>query len=219
MLFVCWSWKGGVGTSVVVAGLALAGHQAGSLVVDLAGDQASLFGLSEPEGPDLTSWLLSPDAPVDGLPRLERELTSGVSLLGAHPGVDPSPERQRLLAEVLGADRRLVVVDAGRLEPDGPIDPFVLALIGRADQALLVTRACYLSLRRAARAQPRPTGIVLCAEPGRALGADDVAGAVGAPVVARVPVEPVVARMVDAGLLAGRPPRNLVGPLRSLARP
>ena len=50
---------------------------------------------------------------------------------------------------------------------------------------------------------------MLVAEPGRALGAADVARAVGVPVIATVSLDPAVARAVDAGLLAARLPRTL----------
>ncbi len=216
MLSVCWSWKGGVGTSVSVAGLALGAASSGSLIVDLAGDQVALFGLPASDGPDLSQWLDTADAPVDGLTRLERAVTDGVSLSTGSTGQGVPAERLRLLAEVLGADSRRVVVDAGCLDPSSPPPPLTRALVDRADQALVVTRACYLALRRASSGSPRPTGVILCAEPGRALGVDDVAASVGAPVVARVSVEPAVARAVDAGLLSGRPPRSFLRSLESV---
>ncbi|MCP5028772.1 MAG: hypothetical protein GY929_21065 [Actinomycetia bacterium] len=214
MLIVCWSWKGGVGTSVSVAGLALSAPSPGSLVVDLAGDQAALFGLPESDGPDLSHWLDSVDAPVDGLARLERAVTDGVSLSTGSKGLGVPFERLRLLAEVLSADSRRVVVDAGRLDPADPLPPLTRALVDRTDQALVVTRACYLALRNASGASPRPTGVILCVEAGRVLGVDDVAASVGAPVVARVPVEPAIARAVDAGLLSARPPRGFLRALQ-----
>src|SRR5207248_6148583 len=46
---------------------------------------------------------------------------------------------------------------------------------------------------------------VLVAEPGRALSAADTSAVLGVPVVATVPVRPSIARLIDAGLLAGRP--------------
>ncbi len=82
-------------------------------------------------------------------------------------------------------------------------------------ERLLVTRACYLSLRRVAALDLPPTGVVLVSEPDRALGARDVEQVVGADVVADVPVDAAVARAVDAGLLAGRLPPTLA---RALGR-
>jgi hypothetical protein len=74
------------------------------------------------------------------------------------------------------------------------------------DPTLLVTRGCYLALRRAVRDLLPPAGVILVEEPGRALGANEVAEVVGAPIVARVPVRPAIARAIDAGVLAARLP-------------
>lgn len=76
-------------------------------------------------------------------------------------------------------------------------------------QRLLVTRACWLALRQAERLGLRPDGVVLIEEPDRSLDHRDVAAAIGAPVVTRIPVMPEVARAVDAGLLGRTPPRAL----------
>ena len=83
-------------------------------------------------------------------------------------------------------------------------------------RSLLVTRSCYVALRRVRLAPVRPSGVVLVTEPGRVLSRDDVAAAAEAPVVAEVPLDPQVARLVDSGLLAGRLPRSL-HPLRAAA--
>jgi hypothetical protein len=80
---------------------------------------------------------------------------------------------------------------------------------GQEGITLLVTRGCYLALRRAVRQTTRPAGVVLLEEPGRALGANEVAEVIGAPIVARVPVRPAIARAVDAGVLATRLPGAL----------
>jgi hypothetical protein len=80
---------------------------------------------------------------------------------------------------------------------------------GEGGTTLLVTRGCYLALRRAVRQSVRPSGVILVEEPGRALGAQEVAEVIGAPIVARVPVRPAIARAVDAGVLAARFPAAL----------
>ena len=60
MLFICSSVKGGSGTSVVAASLAvtalLVHPDSTSLIVDLAGDQPAVLGLPEP-GHGLTHWM------------------------------------------------------------------------------------------------------------------------------------------------------------------
>jgi hypothetical protein len=105
--------------------------------------------------------------------------------------------------EALGTE---VIVDAGCLDrADGPR----AMLAARAHRSLLVTRPCYLALRRAAHLALRPNGIVLVVEPGRALRASDIAAVIGAPVVAELPIDPAVSRALDAGLLLTRRPPSL----------
>jgi hypothetical protein len=70
----------------------------------------------------------------------------------------------------------------------------------------LITRACYLAVRRAVDAREVVDGIVLVEEPGRALGVDDLEAALGASVVSRVLLDPAVARAVDSGLLLAKLP-------------
>lgn len=207
MLTVCWSVKGGVGTSVVAAAVAICeAAQAGScLLVDLAGDQAAVLGVPEPDGAGVADWLgAGPDVPVDALSRLEVAVGRGLSLLPRGRG-PLDADRLRVLVGVLAAGRRPVVVDAG--VPDGDDDPR-WSLVAAADRPVLVLRACYLALRRVRPVAPG-TEVVLIDEPGRALGADDVAAVCGVPVTTRIPWDPPVARAVDAGLLARRLPRAL----------
>jgi hypothetical protein len=109
-----------------------------------------------------------------------------------------------VLAALLAADPRPVVADCGA-DPDGP----ALAVAAGATRSVLVTRACFLALRRALVAPLRPSEVVLITEPGRSLSRLDVEDCLGAPVVAEVAVDPAVARAVDAGLLATRLPRAL----------
>ena len=78
----------------------------------------------------------------------------------------------------------------------------------------MVTRPCYLALRRAV-GDPRlarSSGAILVDEPGRVLDADDVAAVLGVPVVARFPVRADIARAVDAGVLRDRLPAALAIP-------
>lgn len=207
MLTVCWSVKGGVGTSVVAAALAIGGAAGtGScLLVDLAGDQAAVLGVPEPDGAGVADWLgAGPDVPFDALSRLEVAVGRGLSLLPRGRG-PLEGDRLRVLVGLLASGRRPVVVDAGVL--DGDDDPR-RSLLASADRPVLVLRACYLALRRVRPVAPG-TEVVLIDEPGRALGADDVAAVCGVPVTTRIPWDPPVARAVDAGLLARRLPRVL----------
>jgi hypothetical protein len=212
MLVTCWSVKGGSGTTVVAATLALlaARTPAGALLADLGGDLPAVLGLPEPSGPGLADWLAAaPDVGGAALHRIEIEAVPGLALL-PHGG-PPPPRRGADLAVALSADDRTVVVDAGLAQ--GAAHDVVAA----STVSLLVLRPCYLALRRAATAALRPSGVVLVTEPYRALRRSDVEAVLGVPVRAEVLVEPAVARAVDAGLLASRLPRSLANGLRRAA--
>lgn len=223
MLVCCWSPKGGTGTTVVAAALALvlarrAAHGgAGALLVDLGGDASSALGVSGGDGPGVLDWLAAaPDVPSDALARLEVDVAPGLRLV---PTGDDAPTRAAagaLLAGVLGADPRSVVVDCGRLGDAGPGECPASAVVAAADRSLVVLRPCFLGLRRAAAARARATDVVVVDEPGRALSVGDVPRALGLPLAATVRVTDRVARAVDAGLLNGLP-RSLAEDLRGLA--
>jgi hypothetical protein len=223
MVVVCWSVKGGVGTTVVAAALALAATRRGKtvLLVDLAGDLASVLGV-DGSGIGVSDWCCaSGGAGVEALDRLTVEVAGGTRLLvrGGSSWSEAVPERLVGLGDDLAARPGVVVVDAGDLwtaaPPVGPPAGLVDPLLGVAERSLLVTRACYLGLRRLSRQERRPTEVVLVVEPGRALDRHDVEAVVGAPVTIRVPMDPAVARSVDAGLLARRIPRSLIRAVES----
>jgi hypothetical protein len=208
----CWSAKGGSGTTVVAASLALIlgrRSEQGALFVDLAGDGPAVLGVAEPTGPGLAEWLAAGSGvPADGLARLELAVDHDTALLPRGRGELGPPGRVEVLAGLLASEARSVVVDCGTAARAGDGDA-VAVLAAAAGESLLVTRACYLSLRRLVAAPLRPSGVVLLSEPGRALGRLDVEQVVGAPVVAEVAVDAAVARAVDAGLLGTRLPRAL----------
>lgn len=212
MLTVCWAAKGGSGTTVTAAGLALA-HPSPALLVDLTAELACALGGAPPPGPGLADWLAS-EAPAARLGGLEHALGHGLALLPrGRPGAIRGAPRWPELARHLARDPRRVIVDAGT----GPPPPALAA----AHQRLLVVRNCYLNLRAAAAGDHTvtPTGCVLVEEPGRRLRADHVEDALGVPVVAVVLADPAIARAVDAGLLLGRVPSGLRRPLAGLAAP
>lgn len=222
----CWSAKGGSGTTVVAIALAtMRGREpesGGSLLVDLAGDCPSALGLPEPSGPGVSEWLTAGgEVPPDALRRLEIEVSPDISLLSlgrtAMEGV-ASPDRVQQLLEQLALDPRDTIFDLGRVTTGAGLIMEPLArLAAGADQSLLVTRACFLSLRRALASPVRPTGIVLVTEEGRALGRREVEDILGVPVIAEVPLDSSVARAVDAGTLGMRMPRGLERSLRHAA--
>jgi hypothetical protein len=207
MVVACWSSKGGAGTTVVAATLALLlarSRSGGAVLADLAGDAPAVLGLDGDHGPGLAGWLAAgPDVPPDALARLEQPAAPGLALLPRGEG-PLAPERADVLAGLLAGDGRPVVVDCGT-DPAG----VARSLAATATRSLLVTRACFLALRRAVTLPLRPSEVVLLTEPGRALGRADVERAVGAPVVADVAVDPQVARAVDAGMLGRRLPAGL----------
>jgi hypothetical protein len=199
--------------SVVAAALALrASRAAPTVLVDLCGDLPAVLGLVEPDGPGVAAWSRATrdaDAASIDLDAQLVDVTSSLRLLPRGEG--PLDALPRAALDRLGA---AVVVDAGCLHDASPV---VRDLVSQADRSLLVTRACYLALRRAARLAVQPHGIVVIVEPGRALRSDDVAAVVGAPVVAELPVDASVARAVDAGLLVARCPRTLTTSLEEVA--
>lgn len=225
MFVSCWSVKGGSGTTVVAVSLAVIlarSSEVGVLVVDLAGDVPAVLGVPDPVGPGVAEWLgAGSSVPVDGLARLEVAVSRGIDLVSRGAGSLSGGERAEVLAGVLGAEQRAVVVDCGLIacgpgaSTGGSDTARVLA--ASATHSLLVTRPCYLSLRRAAAAPLRPSGVVLVTEEGRALRAGDVEDILDAPVVASVSCDPSISRAVDAGLLAGRLPRELERALRRAA--
>ncbi len=145
MLTVCYAAKGGSGTSVTAAALALTTR--GSLLVDLDGDALDVLGIPCGSRPGITDWLASsaePDALADLVVAAgDRCDVLPAGTRGRRPGgarrstcscsssgwpvttgrwlSTPVPERRR------------------RFSPSAPTE------------VLLVTRACYLALRRAAR--------------------------------------------------------------------
>lgn len=215
MLIACWSVKGGSGTTVVAAALALTlARSSGSGVVaaDLGGDLPAVFGLGDPAGPGLAEWLRAgADVPADALARLQVDTGArGLRILPRGRGpLDPGGG-EKLAAALGGVDQVVVDCSSGS-------EPLGLEVAASASLSLLVLRPCYLALRRALAAPLRPSGVVLVAEPGRSLGRADVEAVLGVPVRARVAWDVTVARCVDAGLLAGRVPRGLERALRAAA--
>lgn len=215
-MIVCWSAKGGSGTTVVAAALAvtLAGRtDRGVTLVDAVGDVPAVLGAAEPGGLGLGDWLANADAPAEAVANLVVPCADGIGVV-PRGTVDPRASgagTARLAAFAAALDGRSTVVDAGSGASA------YLDLVAVARTSLLVVRPCYLALRRAVALGGRTDGVVLVSEPGRALGRHDVESVLGAPVVAEVPVEPSLARAVDAGLLATRIPRSLSSVLGRVA--
>ena len=220
MITLCWAAKGGSGTTVVTATLALESTRP-ALLVDLDGEIPAVLGMPEPDRPGVADWLDS-GGPSTQLDDLVIDIDDMTTLLPhremphtrSAPFAEPTEARWRELGSWLEAWARStdgeVWIDAGTGQPPA-------ALATCVEQRWLVTRPCYLSLRRAAGAAVRPTGVVLVDEPGRSLRVCDVERATAAPVVTRLLLDPRVARAVDAGLLMSRPPRTIRRDLRRAA--
>ena len=219
-MIVCWSVKGGNGTTVVAAALALVlaqQHEVGARLIDMSGDTSSALGMSEPASEGIAEWLSATDHPgAEALNNLMLPVT-------AHLGVIPrgrniivpslvNPDRLQDLANVIAESPMSTVVDAGSGLATIPI-------IEYATRSLLIIRPCYLALRRASLLTTKPDGVIVITEPGRALGVHDVESVVGAPVLAEIPFDPAIARAVDAGLLAGRVPTLLAKHLADVCSP
>src|SRR4051794_25925116 len=166
MISVCWAAKGGSGTTVVAAAMAISASTP-TLLVDLAGDVPAVLGIPDPDGPGVFEWLAS-DASASRLAALEMRVHAQTAVLASGHTTPVAPERWDALATWLRSERRDIVVDAGSTGAPPP------AIVRAADHALLVTRPCYLALRAAVRSTARPTGVVLVDEPGRALRARDI---------------------------------------------
>lgn len=226
VIITCWSVKGGAGVSVVSAALGTLSvdRHPSVLLVDLGGDLPAVLGIAEPNCPGVLDWCAS-KAPADALDRLIVEVTPGLELLSRGDG-EPTlgPERFQQLVHFLNGRADVVVVDAGAPLDGSPPDllehperhgPVALGeLFRREGTSLFVTRACYLSLRRAARVGIDADGVVVLTEPGRALDPGDVAAVVGIPLLGVVEADPAVARAIDAGTLVRRVPVSLRRGLR-----
>jgi hypothetical protein len=208
MITLCWAAKGGSGTTVVTAAMALAATEP-TLLIDLDGDQPAVLGLPEPDGPGMHDWLRSEAEPTR-IDSLEIKIDQRVALLPAGRIGPVDPDRWSILASWLQHERRRVIIDAGSRQP--PRDLFDVA-----QQAWLVTRPCYLALVAAVAQTRRPTGVVLVDEPGRSLRSSDIEASLGAPIVAKTLCDPAIARAVDAGLLVSRLPGGLKRQLREAA--
>jgi hypothetical protein len=205
VLTAYWAAKGGAGATVLAAAHAVvAATRRAPVAVELDGDLARALGVQPPTEAGVAEWLAAgAEVPADALDRLL--VPAGDDLWVLPRGAGPlQPARAGLLGRLLADSPRDVVVDAGT-RPGAA----ARAVVREADRSVLVTRACYLALRRLPEIDLAPTEVALVREEARALGPADVAAVTGVPVRTHVGVEPGIARAVDAGLLRSRIPRKL----------
>lgn len=204
-----WGPKGGSGVTVTAAALATVLARRGpSRIVDLGGDLPAALGLAVHPTSGVADWLRAgPEAPVDGLHRLGVEAARGLVLLGRGGGEFEPGDASRLLSALSVPDLP-TVIDAGAIPCTAP--DFLVGLAAGAT-SIAVLRPCFLALRRAVEHPllPRCAGVILVAEPGRALRSADVTRVLERPVLAEARAEAGVARAVDAGILGARLPAGL----------
>ena len=200
--------KPGQGATVTAATLATLCAAAGqrTLLIDAAtGDLPAVLGLPTTESPGLARYLTDPHAHT--VDTLAVPVIQNLDLL---PLGEPDAMPTTLdTGYVTGGFGRYVtvIIDAGTRP---------LTACDKSATMLLVTRPCYLALRRAIDTPLRPCGLVLINEPGRALTATDIEAVLGRPIVATVPYDVAISRAVDSGLLTSRVPRVLARALRHL---
>ena len=200
MLVACWSAKGGAGTSVVAAALAAARRPP----IPARG-RARRPGGRRPR-PARRARARRPPASPGGSPRAttcpptpsaasrSRSAPAPPCCPGAGGGLDARAGRRAGVGPRLGGAprrRRLRQRPGRRGRRPRPRRP---------TPRYLVTRPCYLALRRAPRRRWRRRAWCSSRGGGRALHPQRRrAGGLGAPVVAELPLDPQVASAVDAG--------------------
>ena len=219
MLTLCRASKGGAGATTVTALSALA-HAERSLLVDLEGELGPALGIAPSDRPGVLGWLSS-SAPLEHLDDLLLDVDDTTALLparGRRPDDPAAPEPSIARWMQLASWCRswavraagTVFIDAGVVGASTPPDAFA----GACDRRWLVTRRCYLGLRRVGSYTLDHTGVVVIDEPGRSLSSADVAAAVGAPVEVVIPWDHAIARAVDAGICSSRPRRSTMRALQ-----
>ena len=209
-LTVCWSAKGGAGTTVVAACWALECATT-SVLVDVDGDLPAMLGIPTPAGQGLSDWFES-DAPPRAVLDLTIDVDRTTRLIPRGPKRIPRrAPRWGELGRWMATSDTEFVADVGLGDPPAGFLPAERTDDGGRPRArgLLVTRSCYLALSRAQSLDTLPDGVVLVEEPGRDLSAGDVARALRAPIVARIPFDPAIGQATDCGLLAGKLPRSI----------
>ena len=212
MFTILSSPKGGTGTSVVAASLAIVSSSSSpTLLVDLAGDQAAILGLPQPPI-GLSDW-------ANGM--TYREFDEIISLCHDNLYLAPTGTCDFETLNANAWDKLLralslkhsegcnIIVDLGRAD-------IPLALRKIVDTCYLVTRPCYLALRRAVDLETAFSGVIVVNEPDRVLTSRDVESVLKLKCVAEIPYTSEISRRVDSGLLKSRLPMALQSVLSQL---
>ena len=212
MFTILSSPKGGTGTSVVAASLAIVSSSSTpTLLVDLAGDQAAILGLPQPPI-GLSDW-------ANGM--TYREFDEIISLCHDNLYLAPTGTFDFETLNANAWDKLLralslkhsegynIIVDLGQAD-------IPLALRKIVDTCYLVTRPCYLALRRAVDLETAFSGVIVVNEPDRVLTSRDVESVLKLKCVAEIPYTSEISRRVDSGLLKSRLPMALQSVLSQL---
>jgi cellulose biosynthesis protein BcsQ len=212
MFTILSSPKGGTGTSVVAASLAIVSSSSSpTLLVDLSGDQAAILGLPQPPI-GLSDW-------ANGM--TYREFDEIISLCHDNLYLAPTGTFDFETLNANAWDKLLralslkhsegcnIIVDLGRAD-------IPLALRKIVDTCYLVTRPCYLALRRAVDLETAFSGVIVVNEPDRVLTSRDVESVLKLKCVAEIPYTSEISRRVDSGLLKSRLPVALQSVLSQL---
>jgi len=212
MFTILSSPKGGTGTSVVAASLAIVSSSSSpTLLVDLSGDQAAILGLPQPPI-GLSDW-------ANGM--TYREFDEIISLCHDNLYLAPTGTFDFETLNANAWDKLLralslkhseghnIIVDLGRAD-------IPLALRKIVNTCYLVTRPCYLALRRAVDLETAFSGVIVINEPDRVLTSRDVESVLKLKCVAEIPYTSEISRRVDSGLLKSRLPMALQSVLSQL---
>ena len=210
--------KGGVGTSVIAASLALElvasePWSAGVILVDFGGDQGDILGVDLTDRLGIVDWLTSPDpVEISSLENLLVAVAPGLSVLPTGnrslPDAGGSIDPGRIADLVRGLDELgTVVADLGVVDQEVNSPRCLIA--AASTRRTLILRPCYLALRRATKMPITVDSVVEVAEDGRSLRTLDIEAVMHMAVSARLRVDPSIARAVDSGTLVSRRPRAL----------
>ena len=154
MITVCWAAKGGSGTTVVAAAMAIASSSP-TLLVDLAGDVPAMLGMPEPDGAGRVRLAALRRPSRRGWQALEVDALTGMSPCSRAGGRRSRPIRGDGSSSPAGC-----ASDSRRRDRRRRFgaEPPPAELVRGADPRLLVTRPCYLALRAACRHPARADG-------------------------------------------------------------
>jgi len=199
--------KGGAGCSTFAAALALSSTNQRATLIDTQGDLPSLLGMTA-NGVGVGELLKTDEFDPGIFGNLAHKVTDNVGLI-SRGNIALKDNISKLavarLLEALGSEDGIVIIDVGV-----PTSRWQ-RLLCEEELAMhvIVTRSCYLALRRAVHSNVSASGVIAFEETGRSLRLCDVSDVLGMSVIASVPVTASIARTIDAGIFATRRPQTL----------